>query len=123
MEGKLFGEHERSHGSRFAFAVLHGHHHDSMPSALIGGPGQGFGEAFHEELCSLVYLGGTVLSLTLHTVAILLDMIAHQYIPGVLPYSRLVIAAHIQYVVHHPTTEPPLTIGASLRLASDLASC
>lgn len=107
-ERALHDDHQRSHQSRFDFAVLHGHHHDSIPSSLIGGPGQGFGEAFHEAMVSLAYLQGTFLCLTLQSAAIFFDMIAHQYIPGVPPYSRFVVSAHLHHVVHHYGSVKPL---------------
>lgn len=108
VDESLHDEHRQSHQARFDFTVIHGHHHDAIPSALIGAPGYGYWEAVHQGLGTPAYLQGAFFSLFFQTASVFFDMIGHQYIPGVPPFTRFVITAHMHHVVHHYGSVRPL---------------
>jgi hypothetical protein len=94
--------HEISHRSRFNFTIFHGHHHDAIPSSLIGSAGgTGIGESMERN----VYFGWLTWSCLavglVHSYAVVFDMLGHQFIPGVFPYSSSIVRRRRHHVVHH----------------------
>jgi hypothetical protein len=102
--GQAFeSSHEKAHYSRFHFTVLHGHHHDAIPSSLLGSAPSGSG--IGENLERTFYFGwlfwsvvGTAIT---HTYAVIFDMVGHQFIPGIFPFSRWLVRRRRHHVVHH----------------------
>jgi hypothetical protein len=102
--GKTFQfAHEHSHRSRFAFTVLHGHHHDAIPSSLIGsaGAGSGIGENIERSFTFGWLFWSAIGTAIAHMYAVMFDMVGHQFIPGVFPFSRMLVRRRRHHVVHH----------------------
>jgi len=96
------GFHKRYHSSRFHFAVSHGHHHDAIPYALTGGPGSGFGESLGEGFYQVPFFRPQFLyQSVIMSVAFYIDILSHQYLPGIYPYARYVIKEQVHHFAHH----------------------
>jgi hypothetical protein len=103
--------HSRDHQSRFLFTVFHGHHHDAIPSALIGsGGGTGFLENAALGLSMLEPLRSIVVTQVTWLKAIVADMVIHQYIPGVFPFSKSIVKFSVHHVSHHFGSARPLGV-------------
>jgi len=105
----FYDNHTLAHQSRFYFTVFHGHHHDAIPSSLIGSAG---GTGFFENIDrALMYLSPLysimVMQLTgMYSIAI--DMVVHQYIPGVFPFAKVTVTGRAHHVTHHFGSALPL---------------
>jgi hypothetical protein len=107
----FYQNHTRDHQSRFLFTVFHGHHHDAIPSALIGsGGGTGFLENAALGLSMLDPLKSIVVAQVSWVRAIAIDMVIHQYIPGVFPFSKATVVFAAHHVSHHFGSARPLGI-------------
>lgn len=105
----FYENHAIAHRSRFFFTVFHGHHHDAIPSALIGSAGgTGFMENVDRGLTWLDFLNSIVIMQLLWAYSIVLDMVVHQYIPGVFPYAKVTVTATAHHVTHHFGSALPL---------------
>ncbi|MBX7098150.1 MAG: hypothetical protein K1X89_10585 [Myxococcaceae bacterium] len=104
--------HGADHASRFGFTLFHGHHHDAVPCALVGGPGVGLLEAFDNGLLYLPYLGSATVSLLAFGAYAVIDMLFHQYVPGVFPYTRAVLSFQVHHVAHHFFSLRPVSVNA-----------
>jgi len=103
--------HTRDHQSRFLFTVFHGHHHDAIPSALIGsGGGTGFLENAALGLSMLEPLRSIMVTQVIWLKAIVADMVIHQYIPGVFPFTKATVVLTAHHVSHHFGSARPLGI-------------
>lgn len=100
---RLFYEnHVIAHHSRFFFTVFHGHHHDTIPSAMIGSAGgTGFLENLDRALMWLDPLNSVLVMQWGWAQSIIIDMATHQYIPGVFPYTRTTTEGMAHHVTHH----------------------
>ena len=100
---RLFYEnHVIAHHSRFFFTVFHGHHHDTIPSAMIGSAGgTGFLENLDRTLMWLDPLNSVLLMQYNWAQSIVIDMATHQYIPGVFPFTRTTTVGTAHHVTHH----------------------
>jgi hypothetical protein len=107
----LYQNHVIAHQSRFYFTVFHGHHHDTLPSALIGSAtGTGFLENADRGLTWLDPLYSIVLMQVKWTHMMVFDMVVHQYIPGVFPFARATVTGTSHHVTHHFGSALPLGI-------------
>src|SRR5262245_31692644 len=89
----FYMNHTRDHRSRFYFTVFHGHHHDAIPTALIGaGAETGFLESADRALTWLDPLNSIVFVQAQLAYVIAFDMVVHQYIPGVFPFAKVTVA-------------------------------
>jgi hypothetical protein len=105
----FYHSHDIAHRSRFYFGVFHGHHHDAIPTSLIGcAGGTGFLESSDRSLTWLDPLSSVVLTQFNWAVSIVLDMLAHQYIPGVFPFSKTIVAGSMHHAAHHFGSLHPL---------------
>lgn len=105
----VYENHKIAHQSRFFFAVFHGHHHDAIPSALIGSAGgTGFFENVDRALTWLEPMTSIVAKQLGWTWAIAFDMVVHQYIPGVFPFAKITIIGRAHHVTHHFGSALPL---------------
>jgi len=103
-----YREHWLGHHSRLHFIYLHGMHHDALPCALIATNDSGALEGFLRSLdgtavgpCRTTWYVSHILQLVNQTRDVLNDIILHQYIPCVYPYSRLIVARENHHVEHH----------------------
>jgi hypothetical protein len=112
LEKTYVREHEAHHRSRFHFTVFHGHHHDAVPCALIGGPGHGLLEALEAGflISTSSFLMSAIFTQVQLTVAFLGDMLAHQYIAGIFPGTRFVLGVQTHHVAHHFGSLRPLSL-------------
>lgn len=112
INNRLFYQnHSTDHRSRFYFTVFHGHHHDAIPSAVIGsGAETGFLENTSRGLIWLDFLNSILVVQLKWTYVIAHDMIAHQYIPGIFPYAKMTVLGLGHHVAHHYGSALPLGI-------------
>ncbi|HEX7676532.1 MAG TPA: hypothetical protein VF713_00295 [Thermoanaerobaculia bacterium] len=105
----VYHNHTIAHRSRFFFAIFHGHHHDAIPSALIGSAGgTGFFENVDRALTWLDFLNSVVVQQIAGAIAIVIDMVLHQYIPGVFPFAKGTVMGTSHHVTHHFGSALPL---------------
>ncbi len=105
----VYENHKIAHGSRFFFAVFHGHHHDAIPSALIGSAGgTGFFENVDRALTWLEPMSSIVVKQFGWAYSIAFDMVVHQYIPGVFPFAKITVIGTAHHVTHHFGSALPL---------------
>lgn len=105
----VYENHKIAHQSRFFFAVFHGHHHDAIPSALIGSAGgTGFFENVDRALTWLEPITSVVAKQFGWAWGIAFDMVVHQYIPGVFPFAKITIIGRAHHVTHHFGSALPL---------------
>lgn len=107
----LTSAHTADHKSRFNFAVLHGHHHDAIPSALMAAGESGFVESIDRGISYLTFLGSAIWTLCINALMTAANMVGHQYIPGVYPYSKYTVQTKLHHVVHHYGSLRPLGLG------------
>jgi hypothetical protein len=107
----VYSNHLVAHQSRFFFTVFHGHHHDALPSALIGSAaGTGFLENTDRGLTWLDFLKSIILIQFDWAWTIAFDMVVHQYIPGVFPFAKPTVTGMSHHVTHHFGSAMPLGI-------------
>jgi hypothetical protein len=101
--GRLFSEnHALDHRDRFYFTVFHGHHHDTIPAAMIGAAsGTGLLENADRDITWLEFLDSAILVQLSWTALCVSDMFAHQYVPGVFPFSKFNLTSRNHHVAHH----------------------
>jgi hypothetical protein len=105
----FYDNHRLAHRSRFFFTVFHGHHHDAIPSALIGSAGgTGFLENVDRALTWLDPLNSIVVLQFDWMYSIAFDMVVHQYIPGVFPPAKVTVIGRAHHVTHHFGSALPL---------------
>ncbi|MGZ8862984.1 MAG: hypothetical protein ACXW5J_22635 [Thermoanaerobaculia bacterium] len=105
----VYENHKIAHQSRFFFAVFHGHHHDAIPSALIGSAGgTGFFENVDRALTWLEPMTSIVVKQFGWAYGIAFDMVVHQYIPGVFPFAKITVIGRAHHVTHHFGSALPL---------------
>lgn len=113
--------HENSHCSRFYFTLFHGHHHDAIPSSLLADAGVGLLEGMHRSTIRLWFLESITIFLLLRQFyTVFIDIILHQYIPGIFPYSKIAIKGRSHHAVHHYGSLLPFSLGSWPEIADDL---
>ena len=107
----FYQNHTTAHQSRFYFTVFHGHHHDAIPSAIIGsGAETGFLENVDRGITWLDFLNSILVVQVKWAYVIAYDMVAHQYIPGIFPFAKPNLAGFGHHVTHHYGSALPLGI-------------
>jgi hypothetical protein len=105
----FYDNHSLAHRSRFFFTVFHGHHHDAIPSALIGSAGgTGFLENVDRTLSWLDPLNSIVYHQLYTIYDMSIDMVVHQYIPGVFPPAKVTVIGRAHHITHHFGSALPL---------------
>jgi hypothetical protein len=105
----FYDNHSLAHQSRFFFVIFHGHHHDAIPSALIGSAGgTGFFENIDRALTWLDPLNSIVARHLTWMYWVAVDMVTHQYIPGVFPFARWTVIGRAHHITHHFGSARPL---------------
>jgi hypothetical protein len=98
----FYRDHWLAHNSECEFILLHGTHHDAIPSGLIAVAENGFLEGFTRfAIGSPVAFYNPVLSFMIYTREIQNDINLHQYIPGVFPRLSRTIMEVFQHARHH----------------------
>jgi len=98
----FYRDHWLGHNSELEFVVLHGMHHDAIPSALIAVGENGFLEGFlRETLGSPVTFYNPLVSFLMNTYETVNDIHTHQYIPGVFPRLPRRFMEIAQHSTHH----------------------
>ena len=109
LHRQFYDNHKLAHQSRFYFTVFHGHHHDAIPSSLIGSAGgTGFFENVDRALMWATPLYSIVARNLLWVYSIAIDMVVHQYIPGVFPPAKVTVIGRAHHVTHHFGSALPL---------------
>lgn len=116
----MYENHEQDHQSRFHFTVFHGHHHDALPSAVMASAETGLVEAIDRGISYLTFIQSSTTFLILNSYMTYIDMLGHQYIPGVFPYSRLVVQGRTHHVAHHYGSLRPLGLLGPASYKQDL---
>src|SRR5262249_6268661 len=106
--GLYYQTHEAAHGSRFYFTLLHGPHHDAIPSGLIGSTGTGFLASVERRILWGCPIESILLSQLEMMILNLRSMVSHQYIPGIFPYNHFSRNKSCHHVVHHYGSLRPL---------------
>jgi hypothetical protein len=97
----FYAVHYREHHSSGLFTLFHGSHHDAIPSGLLsGGTEVGFVEGFCQGLlhCHPLKCPTSLWDVGINFYK---NILYHHYIPGVFPYSQLIVAEEVHHVVHH----------------------
>jgi hypothetical protein len=107
----VYQNHKLAHESRFYFTVFHGHHHDAIPSALIGSAaGSGFLENVDRSLTWLYFLNSATYTQLHWMYVVAFDMVVHQYIPGIFPFAKPNVMGLGHHVAHHFGSLTPLGV-------------
>jgi hypothetical protein len=107
----VYQNHTIAHQSRFYFTVFHAHHHDAIPSAMIGSAaGSGFLENVDRSFTWLDFFNSVVVLQIKWAIIIVFDMVVHQYIPGVFPFARANVEGLGHHVTHHYGSALPLGV-------------
>lgn len=107
----VYQNHTIAHQSRFYFTVFHGHHHDAIPSALIGSAaGTGFFENADRGITWLDFLNSIVVVQLKWAYIIIIDMVVHQYIPGIFPFAKPNVEGLGHHVSHHWGSALPIGV-------------
>jgi|GEM_PF-2681168 len=104
----FYKDHANCHVSRFAFTIVHGHHHDTIPSGLAAVADSAPLESTARTLWWGWFLDSILIINFQFVWLVFRGMHNHQYIPGVFPYSRYVIAICTHHVLHHYGSLYPL---------------
>lgn len=98
----FYRDHWLAHNSECEFILLHGTHHDAIPSGLIAVAENGFLEGFMRfTIGSPVAFYNPVISFLIYTSDVLSDIKLHQYIPGVFPKLSRAVMEVFQHARHH----------------------
>jgi len=105
--------HWQYHNSRFQFIYFHGSHHDCIPSSLGASDfGDGFlGSIFMNMANCGIWLNGPLNVFSFFFQHSHLNMLSHQYIPGVYPYCDLIVKTDDFHMEHHYLRMEPLGLG------------
>ncbi|CAD7947826.1 unnamed protein product [Amoebophrya sp. A25] len=105
-------DHWLGHFSKIGFSYLHGPHHDALPVGFIAvadnGPLEGLLRHFFGHFDSFAC---PPYAFFRWTKTIVRDIVGHQYVPGVLPWSMSVVDYGVHHVEHHFLSMYPLGNG------------
>jgi hypothetical protein len=102
-------DHFNSHTCEQTFVYMHSAHHDALPVSMMASHDTGMLEGFVRfGLGQPEVFLNPGLGLVLVTVAVVGDMVFHQYVPGVLPFSAAVRKFGHRHAEHHFLSMLPL---------------
>ncbi|CAD7924959.1 unnamed protein product [Amoebophrya sp. A120] len=105
-------DHWLGHFSKIGFSYMHGPHHDCLPVGFIAvadnGPLEGMVRHFFGHFDSFCC---PPFACFRWTKTIIRDIVGHQYVPGVLPWSFSVVDYGVHHVEHHYLSMYPLGNG------------
>jgi len=109
-------DHWLGHHDLFEFNYMHGPHHDALPVGMIAvadnGPVEGLVRHFLGHFDSFKCPPHAAYS---WTKTVIRDLVGHQYVPGVFPWSFSVVDVGVHHIEHHFLSMHPLGNG----IASD----
>ena len=108
----FYRDHWLGHNSELEFVLLHGTHHDAIPSGLIGVADHGFLEGFLRGALAFPdpFFHPAVAFLT-YTNVVKRNIDAHQYIPGIFPKMGKGVMKIVQHSTHHYGSLEPYSFG------------
>eukprot|EP00756_Hemistasia_phaeocysticola_P045985 Hpha_TRINITY_DN19744_c0_g1::TRINITY_DN19744_c0_g1_i1::g.21853::m.21853 len=108
----LYRDHWVCHHSEAAFVYLHAPHHDAIPVSLMAAHDTGMLEGFLRFAIGQpdAYLN-PLLAVAIFGFSVVADMVFHQYVPGVFPYSSNVVRYGHHHMEHHFLSLHPLGPG------------
>lgn len=111
----FYRDHWVGHNSELEFLLLHGTHHDAIPSGLIAVAGNGFLEGFLRNTLGFpLPFYNPLIAAVIYTFEVEQDIELHQYIPGVFPrLSRRTLELG-QHSTHHYGLLEPYSFGLKL---------
>lgn len=111
----FYRDHWLGHNSELEFVLLHGTHHDAIPSGLIGVAEHGFLEGFLRGTLAFPdpFFNPVVAFLT-YTATVKQNIDVHQYIPGIFPKMPKKVMAIGQHSTHHYGLLEPYSFGLKL---------
>jgi len=111
----FYRDHWLGHNSELEFILLHGTHHDAIPSGLIAGTETGFLEGFLRfAIAWPVPFYNPIISFAVSTYDVKTDIEMHQYIPGVFPRISIRMMEVIQHSTHHYGSIEPYGVGVNV---------
>lgn len=111
----FYRDHWLGHNSELEFVLLHGTHHDAIPSGLIGVAEHGFLEGFlRATLAFPDPFFNPLIAFVVYTALIATNIKAHQYIPGVFPRQPRRFFQVAQHSTHHFGLLEPYSFGLKL---------
>lgn len=111
----FYRDHWLGHNSELEFVLLHGSHHDAIPSGLIAVAGNGFLEGYlRHTLGSPMPFYNPIVSFLLYMYEVKNDIELHQYIPGVYPRLSRRFMSITQHSTHHYGRLEPYGLGVKL---------
>jgi hypothetical protein len=111
----FYRDHWLGHNSELEFIYLHGTHHDAIPSALIAVAENGFLEGFLRFTIGWpVPFYNPLFSLLVMTYDVQMDIVLHQYIPGIYPRLSKKILEVFQHSTHHYGPIEPYSVGVKV---------
>jgi len=98
----FYRDHWLGHNSELEFIYLHGTHHDTIPSGLIGVSGNGYLEGLmRHTLGHPTPYYSPIVAFLFYTLEVQTDIQNHQYIPGVFPRMTRAFHERFQHTTHH----------------------
>jgi hypothetical protein len=98
----FYRDHWVGHNSELEFVYLHGTHHDTIPSALIGVAGNGHLEGFFRGTLGFpIAFYNPIMAAICYSIDIMIDIASHQYIPGIFPVQPRDFYLVTQHSTHH----------------------
>jgi hypothetical protein len=108
----FYRDHWLGHNSELEFVLLHGTHHDAIPSGLIGVAEHGFLEGFlRGTLAFPDPFFNPLVAFLVYTGIVKRNIDAHQYIPGVFPKMPKGVMRIVQHSTHHFGSLEPYSFG------------
>jgi hypothetical protein len=111
----FYRDHWLGHNSEFDFVFLHGPHHDAIPSGMIAVAENGFLEgALRFIVGAPISLYNPLISFLIFSTEVPIDIIGHQYIPGVFPRLPRKVLEEFQHSTHHYGPLEPYSIASRI---------
>ena len=111
----FYRDHWLGHNSELEFLLLHGSHHDAIPTGMIAAAGNGFLEGVLRSTIGFPNpFYSPFIAILVYTSEIKSAIDLHQYIPGVFPYMQKRVLEVIQHSTHHYGRLEPYGFGMKL---------
>ena len=108
----FYRDHWLGHNSELEFVLLHGTHHDAIPSGLIGVAEHGFLEGLlRGALAFPDPFFNPLIAFLVYTALIKQNIDVHQYIPGIFPKMPRNLVEISQHSTHHYGLLEPYSFG------------
>jgi hypothetical protein len=101
-------DHYVAHSSQLAFVYMHSAHHDALPVSMMAAHDTGMLEGFTRFTLQPEPYLNPMFTIVWFSVSVVSDMLFHQYVPGVFPYSTTVQKFGHRHAEHHFLSLLPL---------------